>query len=225
MSGITVSIAPEGQLRYGNYISRTGLLGPGERFVLWVQGCFAGCRGCVAEEFQYPDRGKLIAITELAALIAGDAGTEGITISGGEPFLQADRVCELVKLVKRTRPEMSLMLYTGFTYEELQGSGEESVTELLSLADVLIDGRYTEELNDDAGLRGSSNQRIIHLTDRYRGSGELDPGGARTGTFVTMNGRMFMVGVPNKETERLHRTLKVMYPFPPQDKNDNGENL
>ena len=93
------------------------------------------------------------------------SSVEGITISGGEPFLQAGALAELIRAVKRHR-DIGVIVYTGFLYEEL--GTQECANELLELCDLIIDGPYIKELDDGKALRGSSNQRVIPLTDRYK---------------------------------------------------------
>ena len=78
---------------------------------------------------------------------------------------QARGLAELVNLARRER-DMDTIVYTGYTLEQLKQSPLEGVPELLTLTDVLIDGPYNPQLNDNQGLRGSRNQSIHHLTLR-----------------------------------------------------------
>lgn len=140
------------------------VLGPGTRYVLWTQGCHRNCPGCVAAGTYRMEDGKVISTDALAWEIAL-SGADGLTISGGEPFLQAPVLAELVKAVRKIRP-MGVIVYTGYQYEELQSLSEGAA--LLAEIDLLIDGAYVQALDDHRGLRGSSNQRVIPLTDTYR---------------------------------------------------------
>lgn len=142
------------------------VLGPGTRYVLWVQGCKQKCPGCVAENAQDMKAGIPIKIDALAYEILLSK-SEGITISGGEPFLQAEELTELLRKINKKR-EMGVIVYTGYKYEDL--IKKHDATEFLSKIDILIDGPYIKELDDGKSLRGSSNQRILFLTDRYRGN-------------------------------------------------------
>ena len=114
------------------------------------------------------EEGSSIAVGALAWEIVL-SGTEGLTISGGEPFLQAPALAKLIRQVRRQR-DVGVIVYTGYRYEELPGlpGGED----LLAQIDLLIDGEYIKALDDHRGLRGSSNQRVIPLTDRYRNLAE-----------------------------------------------------
>ena len=140
------------------------VLGPGVRYVLWVQGCEKRCPGCIAPDSRRMEDGKLISTGALALEIAL-SGADGLTISGGEPFLQAKELAVMIRKVRAIRP-MGVIVYTGYHYEELRASPEKS--QLLDEIDLLIDGEYIEALNDGKGLRGSSNQRVIALTGLYR---------------------------------------------------------
>ena len=140
------------------------VLGPGTRYVLWTQGCQKNCPGCIAGGTHAVGDGKSISARALAWEIAL-SGAEGLTISGGEPFLQAPALAKLIRLVHKQR-DMGVIVYTGYRYEDLPalpGGGE-----LLEQTDLLIDGEYIQSLDDHQGLRGSSNQRVIPLTDRYQ---------------------------------------------------------
>ncbi|HAE53242.1 MAG TPA: radical SAM protein [Ruminococcus sp.] len=140
------------------------VLGHGIRYVLWVQGCNRRCKGCIAENAQDMKKGTPVNINALALEIAlSDA--EGLTISGGEPFLQAQPLSELIDKIHAKR-KMGIIVYTGFRYEELKT--DMNMKSLLDRTDLLIDGEYIQELDDGKSLRGSSNQRIIPLTDLYK---------------------------------------------------------
>lgn len=209
--GIVRAIAEDGLIRYGNYNADVRVLGPGKRFVIWLQGCEAECPGCVAPEFRPFDGGKLISVDLLAEKITAAEGIEGITISGGEPFLQADKLCLLLEKVKNICPDISVIIYSGFTYEQLKAAEDECVKRLLGCyIDVLIDGRYIEELNDDIGLRGSSNQRIIFITEKYQDHDNFLSERSRQGRFITEGngGRLYMIGVPSKKTQKMRLMLE-----------------
>jgi anaerobic ribonucleoside-triphosphate reductase activating protein len=125
-----------------------------------------------------------------------ESGASGITISGGEPFLQARALCALIEEVRKFK-DLGVCLYTGNMIEELEGEWE---IRLLGLADVLVDGPYVEDLNDGRSLRGSSNQRVFDLTGRYSGDMEMyGAKGRRVELYVDLFGRPKMVGMPARE--------------------------
>ena len=135
-------------------------LGPGKRVGLWVRGCARDCPGCVSKPFQSFDDVYEVPLEDILKDIdARNTGEKRITISGGEPFLQSELLALLEAL--RERGYFDVMVYTGFTYEELVA--DEEKRKCLALIDVLVDGPYRQELNDDLPLRGSSNQRVIVL--------------------------------------------------------------
>ena len=139
------------------------VLGPGKRYAVWVQGCRRNCPGCIAGNSHRAEDGFLMSTYALAQEILLSK-TTGITISGGEPFLQAEPLTEMLELVKQKR-NLGVIIYTGYLFEELKDVP--FADKLLQYTDLLIDGPYVSELDDGLSLRGSSNQRVIPLTDRY----------------------------------------------------------
>ena len=108
---------PAGMLRVSWYLPRTECLGPGVRFALWVQGCTRGCIGCIASALQDPQGGTFLSEDILASAILGTPDIDGVTVSGGEPFLQAEALGSLLHRIRSERPELGVIVYTGFTYE------------------------------------------------------------------------------------------------------------
>jgi anaerobic ribonucleoside-triphosphate reductase activating protein len=144
----------------------TKALGPGKRFVIWVQGCCFQCANCGSPEWSKRKRAILITPHDLAKEILNVPGLEGITISGGEPMLQATNLLKLVKIIRSER-NLSAICYTGFTLKELKEKKDPEIDALLSEVDVLIDGLYIDSLNDNKGWRGSSNQEVHFLSGFY----------------------------------------------------------
>lgn len=140
-------------------------LGPGNRFCLWVQGCARHCPGCMSPETWDPQGGTLWQEEDLARKI-GQFAFEGLTISGGEPFLQPGPLARLVSLLRAGR-DMGVLVYTGFTLEELRARQDPDTDAFLAQIDLLVDGPYRQDLDDDGAVRGSANQRAICLSDRY----------------------------------------------------------
>lgn len=144
--------------------------GPGPRYDLWVQGCTLRCWGCFNRHMQDPNGGSEVSIQELAEEIAQTSGIEGLSVSGGEPFQQAAAALVLVRQVRALNPALSMLAYSGYTYEELVSSPDACRVLLLHELDYLIDGRYVAELHlsDHNQWRGSANQRFLCLSDRAR---------------------------------------------------------
>ncbi|MBN2374697.1 radical SAM protein [bacterium] len=145
-------------------IEKTSVNGPGERFLVQVQGCTLKCPGCFNPETHSQEPRWLITTEDLYNRITQVRGIEGVTISGGEPALQIEPIIRL--LVPLRASGYSVLLFSGRTREEILSM--EKGRQLLGLADILIDGPYMERLRTDSGITGSSNQRVILLTDRYR---------------------------------------------------------
>ncbi len=173
------------------------VLGPGLRYVLWVQGCKQSCPGCVAVNAHNMEMGTAIKIDALAFEIIVSNAT-GITISGGEPFLQAEELSSLLDYVAKKK-DMGTIVYTGYTYEELMK--QSASRELLSRVDLLIDGPYIRQLDDGKGLRGSSNQRVICLTDRYKDYLNDYGVGSRKIEYFYHGISIHEIGIPNDKEE------------------------
>lgn len=186
---------------------KTGItkLGPGVRFGIWTQGCPRRCSGCMSPNSQAMDQGYLVDIDALSKQIV-DSGRTELTISGGEPFLQARQLTALIDKV-RENVDLGVIIYTGYTIDELNASENTYYKKLLDMSDLIIDGAYVESLNDGKNLRGSSNQRAIPLTDRYREfSKELGTRPAEV-EFFFQEEKISMVGVPSREIlERFKKT-------------------
>ncbi|HJG05620.1 anaerobic ribonucleoside-triphosphate reductase activating protein [Ligilactobacillus agilis] len=138
--------------------------GEGVRCSLYVSGCKFSCPGCynkVAQNFNYGyDYTKALEDQIIADL--GQSYVQGLTLLGGEPFLNT-QVC--LQLVKRVRAEYGhqkdIWSWSGYTWEELQKESADKL-ELLSYLDILVDGRFLEAQKDlTLQFRGSANQRII----------------------------------------------------------------
>ena len=173
------------------------VLGPYKRFIVWVQGCNKRCKGCIAKDAWALDGGERVEVDNLVQQILQQDAIEGITISGGEPFHQQEALCELIARV-RERKDIGVIIYTGMRYSEIE------TTALAHSADIIIDGEYIEELNDNKSLRGSSNQNVICLTDRYKDILSQYYGvQGRKIELLLSDGATQMIGIPSKEFEQI----------------------
>lgn len=153
-------------MRVGRLLYPIRELGPGNRIGLWVQGCLKSCPGCANPELQEINEKKSIPIEILSMMVVSAIEANdlvGITISGGEPFLQAMELNRLLGIVRQHCDDV--LVFTGFKYEELLKRDDPIIKELLSKISVLVDGEYIEELNKGERLRGSSNQNILFLDE------------------------------------------------------------
>lgn len=198
-------------LLVGNYEARCHVLGPGTRFVLWVQGCPFTCEGCIAESMHSFDGGTLIPVSDLVELVLRTPDIEGITVSGGEPFMQAPELSSLFAQL-REKSNLGIIVYTGFIYETLLSLHEKhpEIRDMLSYIDLLIDGPYVEDLNHNSGQIGSVNQRTILLTDRYKDDLYLyhSPEIGRRVEWHTKDGQTLMAGVPSKQLAQQWKEMK-----------------
>lgn len=143
-------------------LPRSRVNGPGTRLVVFFQGCTRGCAGCFNPE-THPVEPKLIyGVSDLLdRFLDGAAG--GLTVSGGEPFLQPIGLFELLRAARMRG--LSTVVYTGFTSEEIKAG---PYVRCLEYTDVLIDGGYDETRKEPTLLaRGSTNQRFHFLSGRY----------------------------------------------------------
>ncbi len=147
------------------------------------------------------DGGRAVDVEDVIHAILNEKDNiEGITISGGEPFLQTDGLYYLLKAI-REKTKLGVIIYTGFTLEQLKTSGSEKVDSILArMADLIIDGEYVDELNDGMALKGSSNQKLNFLTDRYLKDKELYESHKRDAEVFASEKDLFFVGIPSKDT-------------------------
>ncbi len=136
--------------------------GEGLRVVLFFQGCHAHCRGCQNPKTWNEKHGKAFLIDEvvnyLLPLLKGKF-CEGLTLSGGDPFLQDEGATELVQKLRLEIPTLNVWAYTGYLYEEI-----EKTSQLIKELNVLVDGPFIlEKRYPLKRFRGSNNQRLIRL--------------------------------------------------------------
>jgi len=137
---------------------------------------------------------------QLAEWILTQPAIDGITLSGGEPMLQAAALIDLIDRV-RLHADLGVMCYTGYTYDHLLKFGDAAQRDLLARLDILIDGPYIESRHADRLWRGSDNQRILCLTPRYVAIVaqrlEMDDRAAGMEMFANAAGAIGYVGVPS----------------------------
>jgi anaerobic ribonucleoside-triphosphate reductase activating protein len=176
--------------------------------VIWVAGCSRRCPGCIGEPLRDPAAGEDVLVEDLTRRVLSWPDIEGLTFSGGEPFQQAAALAALCDAVRKER-DLTLMCFSGFTLEELRASADPGVQGLLAVLDILVDGPFQRERQRSLLWRGSDNQRVHFLSDRYR---HLAPGmdgpGAGVEVHVSRKGRVFWAGIPDPGfAEELQRLL------------------
>ena len=158
-------------MKIANTLQDSIVDGPGLRFTVFTQGCPHHCPGCHNPETHDPNGGTEISVAELAARMNANPATAGLTLSGGDPFLQAAECAELARLAHDSGRDV--WAYTGWTYEVLLKEGDPDKLALLDEVDVLVDGPFVEGLRSYAALfRGSTNQRLIDLK-KTRAAGKV----------------------------------------------------
>ena len=198
-------------LRYAARAADCTVLGPGKRGVVWVYGCCFSCEGCIAPSYK-SGRWKEAAAQEMAEWFLAQ-NTDGLTISGGEPMLQAAVLSDIVERIRRER-DCGVIVYTGFVYEDLLSRAEkdEGIGRFLKQIDLLIDGPYIQSLDHNQPYRGSENQRLIPLTRRYEQELEnyYAAEQSRQIDIRISEQHTMMLGVPSREQAEIWRKIKEL---------------
>ena len=155
--------------------------GEGVRVTLFVSGCTNHCKNCFQPQtwdFEFGQPFTAETEEQLLAMLQPDY-INGLTVLGGEPFEPSNQraLLPFLRRVREQYPKKNIWCFSGFTYEELKTEGShprcEVTDEILDQLDVLVDGRFVEELKDiSLRFRGSSNQRLIDMK-KSREAGEL----------------------------------------------------
>lgn len=124
-----------------NNISHSRINGPGNRLVIWVQGCKFQCKGCFNPETHPYTEERMMDVDELAMLINSDADIEGITLSGGEPL---DYPLQLKELLEKVSKRLTVIIFSGYMLGEIRHSP--LLMSVVKMADISIVGRYDERL-------------------------------------------------------------------------------
>lgn len=150
------------KLRLAGVIKESIVDGPGIRFVVFGQGCPHRCPGCQNPQTHDFDGGYETDTENILAAIQKNPLLKGITLSGGDPFVQPEAMAELAE--KAHSLGLDVVTYTGYTIEELLAGLDEHPgwRQLLEQTDTLVDGRFLlEQKSMLLKFRGSKNQRII----------------------------------------------------------------
>jgi len=164
--------------------------GPGKRNVVWFQGCTRCWPGCFNPETHNHDAGQVVSIASLADILLN--GTpDGVSISGGEPLEQPDALLNLLKELRRLAPKQSLLLFTGFSLDEVHALPNGDA--ILACLDVLVAGPYIESLPLGNSLLSSQNQTLHLLSSRHKlGEFKSLP---QTEAIVRTDGTIVLTGV------------------------------
>lgn len=191
-------------------LSRSTVNGPGERAVVWFQGCDLHCRGCFNPGSHPFDRDREKCVEEVAGWVLACQGIEGLTLSGGEPFEQAGELRHLCEYIKLRRPDFSIGVFSGYTLQELLCGrwhwktldkdewiqGDRIVFEAIKqFLDFGVFGRFRQTMAcTDKSLCGSRNQEVVFFTNRYS-LRDLTPQGYEV-TISVDGGHAILTGFP-----------------------------
>jgi anaerobic ribonucleoside-triphosphate reductase activating protein len=171
--------------------------GPGKRFAIWSQGCPRKCKGCCNPNMQPFIKQNILDTDDVKEMIQKsktENNIEGVSFIGGEPMLQAEGFADVAKWCHKN--DLSVLVFTGFLYQELLNMHNTFVDTLLANIDLLVDGPYLESQPDyERDWIGSTNQNIIFLTDRYSPGIERQRGKRRVECFVS-NDKIMINGWP-----------------------------
>jgi anaerobic ribonucleoside-triphosphate reductase activating protein len=161
-----------GTLRVASFNEKSYVDGPGARAVVYLQGCLIRCEGCQSPHLWDLDGGEEWDVVDVAGKLLD---TElPVTISGGEPFAQAEGVAELLVALRIQRPEIEVIVYSGYVFEDLLEMAQAipAISWVLENTNVLVDGPFSVQENDDfVQWRGSRNQRVIDVQATLRTAG------------------------------------------------------
>ena len=153
----------QGNVQIAGILRHSFVNGPGVRYVVFFQGCTHNCAGCQNPETHALGGGETAGIAEIIAGIQQERHLDGLTLSGGDPFLQPKACAQIAKAAHDLG--LNVWAYTGWLYEDIKnGKAGHDAQLALNEIDVLVDGPFVESLKTDKALwRGSSNQRLVDI--------------------------------------------------------------
>lgn len=151
------------KLQVAGFLDNSAVNGEGLRSVIFLSGCYHQCPECHNQDMQNPTYGEQVSLNDILFRIQGNIPIiNGVTISGGEPFLQWENLLHLLQKIKLMN--ISTWVYTGYAYEDI--CSDKNMKFLLPLIDVLVDGPFIkEQYSPDYLYIGSKNQRILQLNN------------------------------------------------------------
>ncbi|MBR4976864.1 MAG: anaerobic ribonucleoside-triphosphate reductase activating protein [Thermoguttaceae bacterium] len=150
------------RLRIAGRVDDSIVDGPGVRYALFTQGCPRACPGCHNPQTQPLEGGEEATVEAILAEIDANPLLDGVTFSGGEPFLQAAALAELARELKKRG--LHRAAYTGYLWEELIEANDPAWNAFLAELDVVVDGPFVQALRSwTLKFAGSTNQRFIDV--------------------------------------------------------------
>jgi anaerobic ribonucleoside-triphosphate reductase activating protein len=194
-------------INYDKIEARSLVDGPGERTVLFFQGCPIHCPGCQNKHLWSDEKNRLADTHTLAETLGMLAKPNGqVTISGGEPFAQLHELAHLVRLLKNVYGVRNIIVYTGYTWEKLNDKMNRSwltVQDALDFIDVLVDGPFVAKEDDPyITYRGSRNQRPIDVQSSRKTGEVVTLGWDEPEIVITSDGNLVMpIGLASEMSE------------------------
>ncbi len=157
------------EIRIAGTVNDSIVDGPGLRFTVFTQGCPHACPGCHNPETHDFAGGHITTTEELIARFSKNPLLSGVTLSGGEPFAQAEACAALAKAAHERG--LTVWTYTGYTLEKLLSCGDEAARALLAETDVLVDGPFLQDQRSlELTFCGSRNQRLVDVQKSLGGT-------------------------------------------------------
>ena len=158
------------KIRLAAYLQSDSIVdGEGIRTVIWTQGCPHHCLGCHNPETWDFNGGELVDLEDVYEAIDLLEGQDGITFSGGDPFMQPKECAEIAKYARKKG--LNIWSFTGYNYEDLLELSKKKpeIMDFLKELDALVDGRFIlEKKSYNCIFRGSTNQRIIDVKESLK---------------------------------------------------------
>jgi len=182
-------------------------LGPGKRLGIWFQGCSIRCRGCVSKDTWVAGKGEIVIDDLMVTIASWLEQTDGITISGGEPFDQEDALGKLLAAI-RARTNVDILIYSGYPYEKIAPA----IERFKGLIDALITDPYNNNVPQSLALRGSDNQRLHFLTPlgeaKFRQYERLQkPSDKSFDIMFEEEGSVWLAGIPLRDDMKHLKTV------------------
>jgi anaerobic ribonucleoside-triphosphate reductase activating protein len=187
-------------LEVNRILAPVTVLGAGKRLGLWVQGCRLRCPGCASVDTWIPGRGRRLEVAELARTISAEAiarGLDGLTLTGGEPFDQAEALAALVERVRggltgwAGAGGFDVLAFTGYA----AAAAPARAGALWKRLDAAVCGPYRPDQPSQSPLVASANQELLVLSDLGRSKYPLAPCAPRMQAFCDGED-LTMVGLP-----------------------------
>ncbi|MCW2254686.1 anaerobic ribonucleoside-triphosphate reductase activating protein [Providencia alcalifaciens] len=173
-------------------------LGPGQRIGIWVQGCTLLCKGCLSPDTWHRRDRSISIANAMEQLKHWLPFADGITISGGEPFEQADALHALL-IELHANFQGDILVYSGYGWDDIKLK----VSEMDGLIDALISGPYLVDAPQTLALRGSDNQLLHRLTPLGEArfaqyDRQLTADDKVLDLALDDTGRIFLTGIPQR---------------------------